>query len=395
MLFSNKYKSNNSASLEQRIGMPFGALMVMIGALLSAVSATYAIPFNIGAIISSMGASYGDAGLVTTIELAGTSVASLLGASLIGRVPVKTLCILGMIMVLVGNVLSLAATELNFLMFGRAVTGIGGGLVVASIFALAARSAKPEMTFGIIGAFGGVGLAVGSIVAPMAIFWGDYHGVLYVYTGLAIFGLLLSMTRFPKFAPKSKGESITQAQYNGFIGWGVLIGIGIIFLAFGGIQGFIERMGVGLGISSHAIGFSLLVGGLLSIVGPAAAGSIGPRFGSAKPIIIIFSLLVLFIFILATTTNAVTFLTTLPIFLVLPLIGGPLVLGALSVIDPSGKLTAIYPSFCTMGLALGPAVVGCIVDNAGFSLLGTFAAVTISFGAVFLFLGARLADSIR
>ena len=62
----------------------------------------------------------------------------------------------------------------------------------------------------------------------------------------------------------------------------------------------------------------------------------------------------------------------------------PSFLGALAVIDPTGRSAAMQPAFATLGAILGPVVGGLVVENFAFPGLGWFTIAVIFLGSLFM-----------
>ena len=140
---------------------------------------------------------------------------------------------------------------------------------------------------------------------------------------------------------------------------------------------------------------AFFVGGILTIVCPIAAGFVGARFGSTRPLLLIGGLMCLTAFAIAISGNGTSFLMGVPMWIVLPAILTPSFLGGLAVIDPTGKLAGAQPAFATLGGSMGPMIAGALADAGGYGSLGIFIICVLTTGLVLMAAATLRADAIR
>lgn len=373
------------------------ALLVLF---MTAFAAPLTTAFNIGAIISEFGASRVEAGFVMTAEGLTVATSALIASRLITRYYLKTLLFGGLVFVATGNALTLLATDVPTMVGCRILAGIGIGTVVSTVMATAARTPKPEMTFGWVNGCAGAFISILGLTVPFAILRGGLDGAYSLYLALSLLGILLLLLipnskALAHAAAATKNDDKPISKLGASAGWIALFGLGIFFFGQAGIAAFIERIGASIDVSLSTVGTIFFFGGLLTIVGPICAGIVGSRFGATKPLVLIGSLFCLTVLTITLGGEKMSFYLSVPMLMVLPAIMLPSFLGGLAVVDPSGRLAGAQPAFATMGGALGPVAAGAVADVGGFGTLGWFVFVMLIIGLTFMAAATLKADGIR
>ncbi len=389
----------NTQSTPPITGLQQAALILV---MLAAFTEALTVAFNIGAIMERFAASGAQAGFVATAQGLSVALAALVGTRLIVRFAARSLVGIGLVLVAAGHGLALLAPNILLMAASQALGGLGTGLVVCVVMATAARTQKPEMTYGWINASVGAYLSFLALTVPRALEFGGFEAAYSFYAALAIAGLLLfpalPNTKAPTQSAANSASAMAAPARPGSrnrVGWIALFGMSIFYLAISGMGAFIERIGVNAEVALQTIGSAFFVGGLLTIVCPIVAGMVGARFGSTRPLLLIGALMVGTALALSLGASANAYLASVPLWIVLPAIVTPSFLGGLAVVDPSGRLAGAQPAFATLGGSMGPMVAGAVTDAGGFGALGGFV-VAILIVAIALMAAATLtADKLR
>ncbi|WP_373492465.1 MFS transporter [Parasphingorhabdus sp.] len=378
----------------QQAALIFVMLMVFTEAL--------TVAFSIGAIMTKFGASGAHAGFVATAQGLGTATAAMVGTRLISQYTARNLIAFGLVLVAVGHGLSLVATNVLMMAAFQALGGLGTGLVICVVLATAARTPKPELTYGWINGSAGAYLSILALVVPKLLIFGGFAALYGFYSLLAVVGLLC-LSAIPNVRAPSSARASAATDTGRFkigkiahkSGWIALFGMGIFYFSIAGMGAFIARIGVNLDISLETIGMAFFVGGMLTIVCPIAAGFVGARFGSTRPLLLVGGLMCLTAFGIAVSGNSTSFLMGVPMWIVLPAILTPSFLGGLAVIDPTGKLAGAQPAFATLGGSMGPMIAGAVADAGGFGTLGIFIVCVLTIGLLLMGVATLRADGLR
>lgn len=375
-------------------------LVGLLVAFLAVFTAPLMVAFNLGAIMGKFSASGATAGMIFTVEGISVSLATLVCTRLLSRHPARVLIGAGLLLVVVGNVLTVLATDTTMMTVFRAIAGTGTGVVICVVMATAARTSNPEMTYGWINGSIGAYLSILALIVPLVISRGGLEGAYGLYAALAVLAafslFLIPNTRAPAAtAAAQPGAEVEGRRSAGLTGWISLVGFGVFFFAQAGLGAFLARFGARSDISLQTMGQVFFVGGLLTIVGPLAAGMVGSRFGSTRPLVLVGSLMCLVTLGLALGVGPASFFICVPMFMVLPALMLPSFLGGLAVVDPTGRLGGAQPAFATMGAALGPTASGMVADAAGLPALGWFSAAIFAVGLGLMAASTLRADRLR
>ena len=366
----------------------------LIGILLCAFSAPLIMPLNIIAISQRfIDATNGQIGTIATFETLSISVASIILSRIVNRLDRKKIFITAAILVILGNILTILAPTLNYVILARVISGLGSGAIVATVVATIARGSNAQMTFALLNSGVGVMGVLLPFCLPIIIASNGMNGAYSFHLFISLFIFL-----FISFLTLSSGADDNQntvSSYKGYAGWASMIGTSLIFLGHAGIFAFSAKIGATLGISVIQVGYVFMAGGLLTIFGPLLAGFIGQRFGSLLPCLILITILLVSGIILANVTSPIIFFIAVPLCGMIPMILTPFFLGGMAKLDPSGSLAAAHPAFSTMGGAAGPVVMGYTIDMAGFTSIGWVLIVMVIVGTPLISLGLIEADKIK
>ena len=378
--------------MDQRIEFTPVQVVTLTAVMLLAFAASLGMPFNVDAIALSFSTSNFDAGKVASTELAAIAAGNLIFARLASKMDPHRVYLFGALAIVGLNTASLFATDIGDLLLLRAPAGFALGAVVSTVMATAARSATPELTFGVINSMVGVmgmGLA---LVLPRAlnahefanahlsiggVVWNELDGLFAVY-------VLCSLAALPfiRFTP---GQSPASLQQGGGapkgIGWLALFGLGIIFHGHGTLALFLVKIGREVPLDAEVVGYVMMAGAFIGIIAPLVAGYVGSRVKPLAPLLILTGLLTLSGLALSNLSGPMAFILATPVFAVLPTAFMPIMLGVLARLDPSGALAGSHPAFVLLGGALAPFVGGFISDAAGgFGANGGFAVFCFAVG---------------
>lgn len=384
-----------------KVDLKPGQLAALLLVFLSVFSVAITIAFNIDVIIEAFGASRSEAGFIVTAEGIGVSIGSILCSRVLTKYRTRPLLFAGSIMFVAANALTLIAPNVMTMAACRVLGGLGTGVVICVVMATAARTVKPELTFGFVSGSVGAFLALLAISVPWAIGLAGFDGAYGLYTALSVLGLLLipliPNTQAPAHgAPAAAATSQTSRNMlKANAGWIALVGMALFFFAQAGIGAFVARIGDTKGVSLETVGLLYFVAGLMTIVVPIAAGIVGSRFGSTKPLILVGCLMAMAASSISMGLGILPFYIGVPLNVILPSLMLPSFLGGLAVLDPSGRLAGIHPAFATMGGALGPAASGLVADQGGFAMLGWFIIAVLTLAILLMSAGTVKADILR
>ena len=381
--------------MEGRIHFTVRQSVALTAVLLLAFAASLGMAFNVDAVVLSFSATNFQAGLVATTELSGIAAGNLLLGRLASRLNPHRVYLLGALSIAGFNLLSLFTGSVWELLALRAPAGFALGAVLSTVMATAARSATPELTFGVINSLVGVmGLALAFVlpralhahllaneVSPSFLDWNELDGLYAVYILCALLALaFIRGTPVPKPLPPADPATVSPSKG---VGWLALVGLGVMFFGHGTLALFLVRVGRAIPLEAEMIGYVLMTGALVGIACPLLAGWVGSRMAPGLPIAVIVAILLVTGVSLSNIGTVPAFFIATPLFAALPTAVMPIMLGVLSRFDPSGGLAASHPAFIMIAGAIAPFAGGFISDaSGGFAANGWFAAVCIFVGAL-------------
>ena len=381
--------------MEQRVDFTSWQILALTAVLLLAFAANIGMPYNIDAIALSFGISNARAGLVASMEMAAIAGGNLLLARLAGRINPRRIYFFGALAIVACNALSMFTDNTTELLLLRVPAGFALGAVAATVMATAARSVKPEMTFGIINSMVGVlGMALGFLMPRalgMHLFanehsalnwtaWSEMDGLFVVYALFSLGALLfIRHTPVPGLAAPTPEDQAAAKPIG--IGWLALFGLGFIFHGHGNLAIFLVVLGREASLEVEVVGYVLMAGAGIGIGLPLLTGYIGSRIRPLAPMLVIVALITLGALVLSNLDRPAAFILAAPLFAVLPMALMPIMLGVLARLDPSGALAGSHPAFVLVAGAAAPFVGGAISDaTGGFAATGWFAVVCFWLG---------------
>jgi len=381
--------------MEGRIRFTAMQSVALTAVLLLAFAASLGMVFNVDAVVLSFSTTNFQAGLVASTEMSGIAAGNLLFSRLAPRLHPHRVYLLGALAIVAFNLLSLFTGTVWELLALRAPAGFALGAVLSTVMVTAARSATPELTFGVINsAVGVMGLALAFVlpralhahlvaneVSPEFLRWNELDGLYAVYILCSLLALaFIRGTPVPKPLPPADPASAALSKG---VGWLALVGLGVMFFGHGTLALFLMRVGREISLSGETIGYVLMVGALVGIACPLVAGYVGSRMAPMLPITVIVAILLAAGISLSNIGAAPAFFIATPVFAALPTAIMPIMLGVLARFDPSGRLAASHPAFVMIAGAAAPFAGGFISDvSGGFAANGWFAAGCILLGAL-------------
>ncbi len=367
--------------------------------MILAFTASLGMPFNINAIVESFDVSNRTAGLVVSLEMLAIAIGTLAIGASATRLSASRVYAIGLGIIVTLNVVSIAASGVWMLALARIPAGFALGAIVATVMATAARSDRPESTFGIINAsVGAMGIVI-AFVLPRALHLHDtlalptqLSGLYLVYLGFSICAFVF--LRFVPIAP-SAAPGTTDAVRLPPRRWLSLLGLGMVFFGHALLGVFIVNLGRSIELEPESVGYVLMIGSVLGVAAPLIAGYVGGRVSAFSWVATLTVLIAVFAFALASAGSTFTFFIVAPIYGVLPMALIPVFLGALSRVDPTGRLAGAHPAFVLIGGAAAPFIGGTMSDAGGYLANAFAVALCALIGTLLMWVDLRASDTLR
>ena len=333
-----------------------GMAMLELGNLASALA-----PFNVSAVSVGLGANSQEAGLVVTLELFFAAISSLYFATVAYKG--RSLGLAGSTIVMICYYLCSIASDVNQIIFIKAFSGIGCGMLIASGHSILASSHDPNRSYAFFTLFASF---IGAFLIYISSTWiedGGYgyyfFNFIYVYIALTILFL---------FARKSIDHSSNAEKVYITKKWLYFLLItAVLFyeIPSSGMWAFMERFGVeyiNMGVAE--VGRIISVAIIFSLLGPIFIGIFGNKIRRKETILVCLLVSSFCVYAIFGIPSFDTFYYGNIIWNIFFIIMVILVLAAAADIDPSGRLGAWLNACILLSASLAPAVFGWIMlDN--------------------------------
>ena len=332
------------------------------------------IPLLVGAGSDSLGLSQKQAGFLATADLAGIAVAAVLCTIWIRKLPWRPLALVGILIIVISNIISIWATSYYSICILRFITEFGQGIIFSLAMVSIADTTKPDRYF----AFG-IGLTVLISIAFFLILPGliQEMGLTPIFITNAI--VAVAVLPFVLWFPRHGQEKVqTQSDDRTFI-----IPLFVAMVAFmffmanqGGLWAYMERIGNSAGFTPEFVGTALAATQVTSVMGALLASALSTRFGRVFPIVSGTLLFIVAMYLLLSL-NSINYVIALCLTQFCYIFVIPYLLLICVELDPTGRLYILSIAFKLGGMSVGPSIV------AQYLVPGSYAAVS-TIGTVFL-----------
>lgn len=204
---------------------------LILGMLLACIDGTV-VGTSIPTIIEDLGGAEIYTWLITIYLLAETITTPIAGkmSDIYGRKPVF---LLGMILFLGGSIFAGFSQNMEGLIIGRAVQGLGGGMLIPVAMATVADLYTPQergKMQGILGAIFAIASAIGPFIGGVIVDNASWHWVFFVNIPIGILAIAFTAIKFPK----THAESNAKIDYLGMGALSAFLALLIMVVTFGG-----------------------------------------------------------------------------------------------------------------------------------------------------------------
>ncbi len=296
------------------------------------------------------------AALVGAAELAGMTLALLLGPSYVGTASPRRLTLGAIGTAIIAHLLSLIVAGVGPIALARAAAGASEGVVYAVAVASLAATAAPDRAFGVMIT---VNHAVSTVILAL-LAWIVLHAS-GLGPGGVIVGFLLLTCPFviALQPPTSKHQADTGVSHSAKVGLipaaGGLAAVFLLSLGFGVVWPLVGQIARFQGIDAGVIARSLSIAGMGGVAGGLAAALLGIRLGRLQPLVLAS---LAFAFALVLPTYPVAFASIAFAILFFWTLSLPYYLGLVSWFDRTGALAVATSAMIPCGIAVGQATAG-------------------------------------
>jgi MFS transporter, DHA1 family, inner membrane transport protein len=359
-----------------------------LGILATAVGAI--LPVLVGVWQKQAGLQVGQAGFVAATELfaqvAGTAV--FLWAS--PRWTLRTIAVVGLCVMVVGNVATAVSVDFASLMAARAIGGAGGGVIRALCMMSLAKALSPGRAFAV---YAGAQVGLAAVTTAFIPHFIETQGVRAPFLVLALasglgFALCPLLPRYSPLPP----SAIRQRGLRSYPAAAVLaiIALFIFFAGQGALWTYLAPVGAYRSIPAAGVTEGLT---LLNFAGLAGALGVGAMAHRVNPRIALLTLLgmeIISIVGLFNVHSSAGFITAAGAFYFSWCASFPFQFTVIAHSDGSGRASAVVPAADGLGLAGGAAVTGVVLPMLGLGSAGWICAVASIVGITLYIWSATL-----
>ncbi|MBA2933980.1 MFS transporter [Sphingomonas sp. CGMCC 1.13654] len=334
---------------------------------------TSALPFQIGALIDGYRLSATEAGLVGFFQVGALAVSMMLFAPAAHRFRPTLVCLGGMAIAAIANLLLSSVPPMVPLLCALATTsGIGYGLVLTAAVSAAAGSPRPDQIYA-AGNSGALLLIVAMLsLLPWAAGRLGPHGTFIAIPLLILF----SAPAVLGFRAHRAADTQSDGPAVGLVRGVPLFAVWALFsFGTGAMWAFAERTGRAIGLPGETIGLVLSTSAFAGLIGSGLAAVIGGRINRT----LVLGCGLIGGGITCLTFSAATDLTLYAaaalLYWVFTMFVYVLLLGTAAELDPSGRLGTLGTGCERMAFAISAPLGGVLVDLGSPLWVGVGAAV--------------------
>ena len=345
----------------------------------------FGMPFFVGGLISELGFTQAQANLISSAEIAGMALSSLLGAAWIGRFNWRHVALFALFAVLAGNFLSFYVENFQVLVATRFITGlVGHGTAFALGVAAIGNTSQPDRNFGFTIASQVAMGALTALIVPKII---AIYGIAGMCAPAAILAVV-AMAFIPRLATSGHAQTpdSNQSKRTGILIL-PLLGLLVMIIWQMGVGPFFNNLvpyGISIELDPSDIGTALFLSTGLSIIGPLTASALANKINRNVPVCIALTVQLLIILSFQGDITWIGFTVRAILFQTAWNFTGPFLMGMIANLDESGRYSVLIPASQLGGIALGHAVIASLVQGSNLVLVNYFCAGAI-FLSIFLF----------
>lgn len=333
-------------------------------AALIAYQSLTVLPIILGALVDYRGFTLANVGYVGSVEILGMALAVAISTGLINRVPRNRLAFIAAIALGLTQISSAFTLAPSLFFAERFVAGLSAGCMAGVLASTIALAQAPERLTAFIYLIDALLASVLYLILPAVIVHFELAGA-YALLGAATLLIapvfLLLPARGPAATPASAGLRKDAVR---------VIGFAIILSAAAAAHWtFTERMALQVGLNMAQVGQVFAASLVVGIIGASIAAWIGDRFGSIRPIMLAWTMVLVMGFAVPYLPTPAAFILGFCLLRFFTNINDPYVVGVVARLDIEGRLTTIFAASGLFGAAIGPFLASTIAGDGDFTRL--------------------------
>ena len=333
-------------------------------AALIAYQSLTVLPIILGALVDYRGFTLANVGYVGSVEILGMALAVAISTGLINRVARNQLAFIAAIALGLTQISSAFALAPSLFFAERFVAGLSAGCMAGVLASTIALAQVPERLTAFIYLIDAMLASVLYMILPAVIVRFELGGAYALLGGATLViapVFLLLPARGPAATPASAGLRKDAVR---------VIGFAIILSAAAAAHWtFTERMALQAGLNMAQVGQVFAASLVVGIIGASIAAWIGDRFGSIRPIMLAWTMVLVIGFAVPYLPTPALFILGFCLLRFFTNINDPFVVGVVARLDIEGRLTTIFAASGLFGAAIGPFIASTVAGDGDFTRL--------------------------
>lgn len=329
------------------------------------------VPLLIGRLQQDLALSAAQVGAVPSSELAGVTVANIIGAWLIRTRSWRGLIVAGWVLWIAGNAAAATASAAAVLLTLRFAVGVGGGLLSAVSTAALARSRSPERAFAVQAVSQALLGAACTLATPSLLAFGSWMAVYGLLSVLGLPGLWLRGA-LAGLGERSKGMAQDAANTRVPLTPMMLLGpVGVLssYVAMSMVWTYYGQLGAAANLSTRAIADALSVGAVVVLIVALFVTAVGRRLPRIWALVASALLTCTAVWLAVAASGMGMFMASVVVWTFGTGLFTPYAFAATAVVDPSGSSAALASALSGAGMALGPILAAPFIASGGVATL--------------------------
>ena len=349
-------------------------ILACVALALASFAAFMGMPMVVGALISQLGYSSAQGGLVASTEYLGMFSASSLAAFILVRLGARRMAAYGLALALAADLASPFLSALPGLLTARFLAGLGCGCGYAVAVAVLTGSTHTSRNFMLL-IFGQVltNAAIVYLFPSLLERW--QLASLFLSYALILVIASLGIGKLPRHRALEPDAAVSEGlgtapgvhpdgtRVPGHLPWLCLFAVFSFYLMIGAYWAYIEVMGMAVGLSADFIGKALAVGILLSLGACLIAYRMGSRLGQSRTLLLALAVVALTQIAAGLFFGPVAYLLGLGIVNCFWNFTDIFQLSTLAKLDRSGVFPARVQGAQMLALTVSPASAGWLLDR--------------------------------
>ncbi len=312
------------------------------------------------------GFSVQQAGSIASAEMWGMCLLTVAMTYLAPRIDWRKAFTWALLVVVVGNLITLLISGLSAFIVLRFIIGLGSGVIVSLSFAVVGITANPDRNFGYLMIWVLLYGAVAMSAMPWLYAGMDLAGAVIFFAALSACGL-----PFLRFLPRSGGVPASALPTARGLSAGqtsmALAAMLTYFLGIGTVWAYVSLMGLTTGASEQQVANGLAISQIAGIGGGLTAVVLAAHVHRALPITLAIIGGIIAMWLLGEATSSLAFAIAVALYVYAWNVTHPYLLAAMASFDASGRVVVYAAALQMLGIAIGPILGAALISQEGYA----------------------------